>query len=98
MIQSNVQLKTLRTRDNGGRLGKFQKGDRVRLTSAMAMVMARGVAPRRHRLVIKLKWLSRTGVVCRSPRYGDNITVRWDDNTTQIDQWPQRALEKIEEV
>jgi hypothetical protein len=75
--------------------GKLQKGDRVKLTSEMAMVMARGIAPRRQKLMFRPQWFTRVGTVHREHRYSGNYMVKWDDRMS-LEAWPAKALVKID--
>jgi len=66
-------------------------GDRVKLTDKVAKASNRGNCPipRRH----VLDWTQRRGTV-----HSANLTqvsVKWDDRRS-LDQWPIKALEKIE--
>ena len=69
---------------------KIVRGDRVRLTDAMADVMNRGLSPRPRRT--KVDWHARIGTAQNVPRYGAaNITVKWDSAGT--DTFPIGALQ-----
>jgi hypothetical protein len=64
-----------------------RRGDRVKLTH----YAAKPLMAKPH----KADWLARCGTVVRVSRVTDNVTVLWDDRAS-TDQWPFRAMEKIE--
>ena len=65
----------------------MRRGDRVKLTH----YAAKPLMAKPHRA----DWLARHGTVVRVSRVTDNVTVLWDDRAS-TDQWPFRAMEKIE--
>ena len=69
------------------------KGDRVKMTDAMAAVMTKGLAPRPRKT--KIDWSKRRGVVLRTGRYGaDSVTVKWDG--AGADHYPFGAIERVD--
>jgi hypothetical protein len=66
----------------------FKRGDRVKLTQHVA-------TPLMKNRQCQTDWHSRKGTVVRVSRVTDIITVLWDDRAS-TDQWPFRALEKLE--
>jgi hypothetical protein len=57
--------------------------------------MAVRFAYKRHGLAKRTNWIKRQGTVVRVARVADQVSVLWDDRAS-VDQWPTRALEKIE--
>jgi hypothetical protein len=72
-------------------MNPFLTGDRVRLTDKAAKTANTGFSNmRRHSPV---DWRMREGVVHSGNK--NDVSIMWDGRAT-LDQWPVRALEKIE--
>lgn len=71
--------------------GVLKRGDRVKLTDAVAETMMRGTAPGRRRP--RIDWAGRRGTLVH--KSGVQASIRWDD-TKYPDIWPLRAVERIE--
>ena len=72
-------------------IGKFARGDRVKLTDVMVRTIMRGAAKPRKRNDRCVSWEGRGGEVkFASPT---NVAVLWDGRKT-YDRWPPGALEK----
>jgi hypothetical protein len=72
---------------------EFLQGQRVKLTSAAAMVKQRGIIKQNDR---KIDWMSRQGTVAHRTMPGSSgVLIRWD-GASYPDQWPKSAVELVE--
>ena len=71
-------------------LGKFARGDRVKLTELMVRTVMRGVAMPRKRNDRHVDWAGRCGEVISAS--STIVVVLWDGRKA-YDQWPPRALD-----
>ena len=71
---------------------EFLQGQRVKLTSAAAMVKQRGIIKQNR----KIDWMSRQGTVEHRTMPGScGVLIRWD-GASYPDQWPKNAVELVE--
>ncbi len=72
---------------------KVARGDRVRLTDAMADVMNRGLTPRPRK--VSVQWRDRVGTVMCTPRcMASMIRIRFDDGSRN--EFPIGALQHVD--
>jgi hypothetical protein len=71
---------------------RFQIGDRVKLTDAVAKTFGHTTSGKH--LMTKALWHKRRGTVVAYAITMDDVSVKWDDRVTP-DHWPAKALELI---